>query len=210
MHLMTPLKPVEHNSNQIVYCMSMNSLCCEYHRFVVPERLLRRVQLRKPGLSINYVPNITRLWSINLLQFTRICAKYPGILHLMTLPSTIKIWFIGNKSVSRPFPYPEPVVFQWQSSGNPVCLELRPRCTLECHWINASVLPVVFQWLSSGLPVCSNYANQHWIATGTPLGASISQCGSNGTQVYLWFQWSSSVVCPVVSQCTDIIWFGGH
>ena len=60
---------------------------------------------------------------------------------------------------SKGFPYPEPVVFQWQSSGNPVCMELRPQCTLECHWRNASVLPVVFQWLSSGLPVCSNYAN---------------------------------------------------
>ena len=31
-------------------------------------------------------------------------------------------------------PYPEPVVFQWLSSGNPVCLELRPQCSLECHW----------------------------------------------------------------------------
>ena len=30
--------------------------------------------------------------------------------------------------------YPEPVVFQWQSSGIPMCLELRPQCTLECHW----------------------------------------------------------------------------
>ena len=150
-------------------------------------------------------------------------------------------------------PYPEPVVFQWQSSGNPVCLELRPQCTLECHWRNASVLPMVFQWLSSGfpvvfqcvpimqintgsplghhwvqasangvpvasqctcgssgLPVCSNYANEHWIATGTPLGASISQCGSSGIPVYLWLQWSSSAVCPVVSQCTDRICLGGH
>ena len=80
------------------------------------------------------------------------------------------------------YPYPEPVVFQWQSSDNPVCLGLRPQCTLECHWRNASVLPVVFQWLSSGLPVCSNYAN--WIATGTPLSASIIQCGSSGIPVY--------------------------
>ena len=31
---------------------------------------------------------------------------------------------------------PEPVVFQWHSSGNPVCLELKPQCTLECHWKN--------------------------------------------------------------------------
>ena len=74
--------------------------------------------------------------------------------------------YFANKStymqgihMARNNPYPEPVVFQWQSSGNPVCLELRPQCTLECHWRNASVLPVVFQWLSSGLPVCSNYAN---------------------------------------------------
>ena len=55
---------------------------------------------------------------------------------------------------------------QWSSSGNPVCLELRPQCTLECHWRKffgsqcaSSGLPVVFQRLSSGLPVCSNYAN---------------------------------------------------
>ena len=31
-------------------------------------------------------------------------------------------------------PYPEPVFFQWQSSGNPMCLELRPQCPLQCHW----------------------------------------------------------------------------
>ena len=49
---------------------------------------------------------------------------------------------------------------QWYSSGNPVCLELRP----SLHW-NAteerivgsqcvsSALPVFFQWLSSGVPV---------------------------------------------------------
>ena len=66
---------------------------------------------------------------------------------------------VAGLALWRLSPYPEPVVFQWQSSGNPVCLELRPQCTLECHWRNSSVLPVVFQWLSSGLPVCSNYAN---------------------------------------------------
>ena len=142
-------------------------------------------------------------------------------------------------------PYPKPVVFQWQSSGNPVCLELRP----SVHWnatgeriVVASVFSVCFQWSSSGLPVvfhcvpimqistglpleyywalasasvvpvafqcicgsiclsvCSNHTNEHWIATGTPLGSSISQCGSSGIPVYLWLQWSSSVVCPVVS-----------
>ena len=30
---------------------------------------------------------------------------------------------------------------------------------------------------SSGLTVCSHYANYHWIATGTPLCDSMSQCG---------------------------------
>ena len=120
---------------------------------------------------------------------------------------------------------------QWSSSGNPVCLELRPQCTLECHWRNASVLPVVFQCVpimqintgtplgasisqcgSSGIPV---YLWLQWSSSvfqlcKLTLGASISQCGSSGIPVYLWLQWSSSAVCPVVSQCTDRIWFGGH
>ena len=55
-------------------------------------------------------------------------------------------------------PFPEPVVIKWQSSGNPVCLELRPQCTLECHSV-ASVFPVCLQWCFNGLPVCFNYAN---------------------------------------------------
>ena len=85
-------------------------------------------------------------------------------------------------------PYPEPVVFQWQSSGNPVCLELRPQCTLECHWRNASVLPVVFQWSSSGFPVVFQCVPIMQINTGSPLG-------------HHWVQASASVV-PVASQCT--------
>ena len=85
-------------------------------------------------------------------------------------------------------PYPEPVVFQWQSSGNPVCLELRPQCTLECHWRNASVLPVVFQWSSSGFPVVFQCVPIMQINTGTPLK-------------HHWVLASASVV-PVASQCT--------
>ena len=81
---------------------------------------------------------------------------------------------------------------QWSSSGNPVCLELRPQCTLKCHWINASVLPVVFLCV----PIMQ-------INTGTPLGASISQCGSSSIPVYLWLQWSSSVfqLCKLTLGC---------
>ena len=134
-------------------------------------------------------------------------------------------------------PYHAPVVIQLQFSGNPVCLELRPQCTLECHWRNivgsqcvSIVLSVVLQCVpimqiktrlplrhngvlasaslvtvasqctcsSCGLPLSFNYANDIWIAAGRLLGDSISQC-------------RSSVVCPVVSQCTESVWFiGGH
>ena len=85
-------------------------------------------------------------------------------------------------------PYPEPVVFQWQSNGIPVCLELGPQCTLECHWRNASVLPVVFQWFSSGFPVVIQCVPIMQINTGSPLG-------------HHWVLTSASVV-PVASQCT--------
>ena len=96
-----------------------------------------------------------------------------------------------------------PVVFQWSSSGFPVVFQCVPimqintGSPLEHHWVlaSASVVPVASQCTcgSSALPVCSNYANYHWIATGTPLGASIGQCGSSGIPVYLWLQWSPSV-----------------
>ena len=85
-------------------------------------------------------------------------------------------------------PYPEPVVFQWLSSGNPVCLELRPQCTLECHWRNASVLPVVFQWSSSGFSVVFQCVPIMQINTGSPLE-------------HHWALASASVV-PVAFQCT--------
>ena len=85
-------------------------------------------------------------------------------------------------------PYPESVVFQWRSSGNPVCLELRPQCTLECHWRNASVLPMVFQWCSSGFPVVFQCVPIMQINTGSPLG-------------HHWMLASANVV-PVASQCT--------
>ena len=85
-----------------------------------------------------------------------------------------------------------PVVFQWPSSGFPVCSNyaINTGLPLGYHWLltSASVVPVARQCTcgSCGLPVCSNYANYHWIAIGRQLGDSISQC-------------DSSVVCPVVS-----------
>ena len=91
------------------------------------------------------------------------------------------------------FPYPEPVVFQWQSSGNPVCLELRPHCTLECHWR----MPVCFQWSSSGFPVVFQCVPIMQVNTGSPLGHH---------WVPVWFQWHPSVlVAPVVFQCVSIM-----
>ena len=150
-------------------------------------------------------------------------------------------------------PYSEPVVVQWHSSGNPVCLELRPQCTLECHWrkkmLVASVLPVVFHWSFSSFPVVFQCVPTMQINTGSPLGHQwvlastsvvpvASQCtlspvvfqcvpimqintglplehhwelaSASVVPVYLWLQWSFGVVCPVVSQCIDRIWFGGH
>ena len=89
------------------------------------------------------------------------------------------------------FPYHEPVAIQWQSSGNPVYLEFRPQCSLECHWkqlLVANVFPVVFQWPSSGIRVCSIMQinielalEHHWVIAS----ASVSQCSlPSGIPVY--------------------------
>ena len=95
------------------------------------------------------------------------------------------------------YPYPEPVVIQWQSSVSGTW----PQCTLECHWKNKCWSPECFQCASSGLPVafkwCSSVSQlcelTPGIASGTPLGASISQCSSSGIPVYFSLQWSSSL-----------------
>ena len=80
-------------------------------------------------------------------------------------------------------PYPEPVVSHWHSSGNPVCLKLRPQCTLECHWRKI----VGSQCASSGLPVGFQCVPIVQINTGWILG-------------HHWVVASASVV-PVASQC---------
>ena len=82
------------------------------------------------------------------------------------------------------------MVIQWQSSGNPVCLKLRPQCTgmiLEKEVLVASVFPVCFQ-NTSGLPVVFRCVPIMQINTGSPLG-------------HHWVLASASVV-PVASQCT--------
>ena len=94
----------------------------------------------------------------------------------------------------------------WSSSGLPVVfycvpvMQITTGLPLGHHWVlaSASVVPVSSQCTcgSIGFPLCSTYANCHRIATERALGDSISQCGS-------------SVVCPVVSQCTESICFGG-
>ena len=89
------------------------------------------------------------------------------------------------------------------ASGNSVAIQCAWNLDPSVHWNatgeNFLVVSVfhcassVFQWPSSDIPVCFNYVNQHWIDTGTPLSACISQRGSSGIPVYLWLQWSSSV-----------------
>ena len=89
---------------------------------------------------------------------------------------------------------------------------------LDKEFVVASVFPVCFQWSSNDLQVVYQCVPLMQINIGLGLGASISQSGSSGIPVYLWILsgWpledhcGVSVVCPVVSQCTDRFWFGGH
>ena len=72
---------------------------------------------------------------ISKLRVTGLCAgNSPGTgefpAQMASNAETVSIWWRHHE----PYPYPEPVVFQWPFSGNPVCLELRPQCTLGCHW----------------------------------------------------------------------------
>ena len=125
----------------------------DWHTFkqIYLERILKN---KDPSLMEKY--KILIKTHVTLIQK---CHSHSMQIYFIILSRSSPTAISGNRYGWFIYPYPEPVVFQWQSSGNPVCLELRPQCTLECHWRNSSVLPVVFQWLSSGLPVCSNYAN---------------------------------------------------
>ena len=99
-------------------------------------------------------------------------------------------------------PFPEPVVIQWHSSGNPVCMELKPQYILECHWRKI----VGSQCASSGVPVGFQCVPIMQINTGSPLGhhwvvaspsvvpvASQCNCGSSGLPVWS-VQWYPSVL----------------
>ena len=103
---------------------------------------------------------------------------------LTTFPLLYMRWYKYKQIHCKYNPYPEPVVFQWQSSVPGT----QTQCTLECHWRNASVLPVVFQWSSSGFPVVFQCVPIMQINTGSLLG-------------HHWVLASASVV-PVASQCT--------
>ena len=101
-----------------------------------------------------------------LLQLLSIHNRAVGVTNLgVVLLWSCRFWLTA--------PYPVPVVFQWQSSGNPVCLALRPQCTLECHWrkkfgsqCTSSGLPVAFQWSSSVFQLCKLTLDRHWDTTG--------------------------------------------
>ena len=97
---------------------------------------------RVPGLSLS--PKWFKLTS------SKVYSKY-GIIY-----DCYSYW---NSCTPSQYPYPEPLVIQWQSSGKPVCLERRPQCIPECHWRKNWWQPVCFQWSSSGDLMCSNYTN---------------------------------------------------
>ena len=129
------------------------------------------------------------MYLINQAAYLFMCSSVwnfkmiPGFLtYICTIVLGVLCTFSDNLGGTGP--YPEPVVFQWQSSGNPVCLELRAQCTLECHWR----MPVCFQWSSSGFPVVFQCVPIMQINTGSPLR-------------HHWVLASASVV-PVASQCT--------
>ena len=111
-------------------------------------------------------------------------------------------------------PYREPVVFQWYSSGNPVCLELRPQCTLECHWTNNcwwlvcfQCVPVVFwwvnQWHSSGIPVYTGWSSVHWLRVRDGL-TLIQAWISNHMPSKMWNE--ISYPFPNFNCCTVEVW----
>ena len=96
-----------------------------------------------------------------------LCIKYFKPLTCILLPSDAGLqWFsqcwcyytpCGAYSryheLSFAFPYPGSVVIERQSICNPVCLELRPKYTLEWHWRNNFWLQVCFQYASSSVPM---------------------------------------------------------
>ena len=108
-------------------------------------------------------------------------------------------WYLGlrwDSDGTDSFPYPEPVVIQWYSSGNPACLEFRPQCTLECHWGKNCWWPVRFKWSYNGIAVVFQCVSIMQMNTGSPLGhhwvlaianvvsvASKCTCGSSGLPV---------------------------
>ena len=91
-------------------------------------------------------------------------------------------------ATSQTIPYPEPVVFQWQSSVPGTYTQVYTGMSREKELLVASALPVVFQWLSSGLPVVFQCVSIMQINTGSPLE-------------HHWVLASASVV-SVASQCT--------
>ena len=104
--------------------------------------------------------------------------------HLCDINVDLVLLIAECRAMRGDIPYPEPVVFQWQSSGNPVCLALKPQCTLECHWRKN----IGCQCASSGFPVVFQCVPIMQINTGSPLGRH-------------WVLASASVV-PVAFQCT--------
>ena len=86
--------------------------------------------------------------------------------------------------------YPEPVVIQWQSSGNQCALSLDP----SVHWNATGERIVSSQCVSSGLPLVFQWISQ-WCSTVFQL------CKLKLPLGHHWVLASASVV-PMASQCT--------
>ena len=124
-------------------------------------------------------------WNLSSLQFKETWSNHKEILHTAILEYATcrcnRIGVIEDETTLN--------LSQRSSSGNPVAIQCARHLDPSVHWnatgeriLVASVLPVVFQWSFSGFPVVFQCVPIMQINTGTPLGASISQCGSSAFQ----------------------------
>ena len=93
------------------------------------------------------------------------------------------------------FPYPEPVVFQWQSSVPGTKTPVYTGMPLEKCQCASSGLPVAFQWSSSVFQLCKLKLEHHWVLASASVVPVASQCtcGSSGLPVRS-VQWYPNVL----------------
>ena len=139
-----------------------------------------------------YLPTLTHIGLAILTWFFPLtCSrcditttKQRIILLLLSLMLSLSLSWSWSRSwlLSSPLPW---------GSGYSVAIQCAWNLHPNIHWnatgeilVGTQCVSNVFPMVFHGLPVCSNYASYHGIATGTPLGDSISKCGSSGIPVY--------------------------